>query len=84
MSLIEGLNMAYIFTYVQNGYGLECHIEQDTYWRHDKTTNTDYEVSYPVIEAVFFQGVDISPVLGEDLEESILEAFEEESKNEDF
>ena len=73
--------MAYIFTYVQNGYGLECHIEQDTYLRHNKATGTDYEVAYPVIEAVFFQGVDISPVLGEYLEESTLEAFEKESKN---
>lgn len=76
--------MAFIFTYVQNGHGLECHIEQDTFWRHNKATNTDYEVSYPVIEAVFFQGVDISPVLGEDLETAIIEAYEKEGAENDY
>ena len=30
--------MAFIFTYEQNGHLLECHIEEDTYWRHNKTT----------------------------------------------
>ena len=76
--------MAFIFTYEQNGHLLECHIEQDTYWRHNKATGADYEVVYPVIESVFFQGVDISPVLGEDLETAILEAYEKEGAENDY
>lgn len=70
--------MAIEFAYLQNGHILKCDIEIDTYWRHNKQTGQDYEQEFPVIEAVWFKGVDISEVIGEDLIDTILDAYKEE------
>lgn len=66
------------FIYIQNGHSLTCHIEIDTYWRHNKQTGQDYEQEFPVVESILFKGVDISEVCGMDLIDSILDQFNKE------
>lgn len=73
--------MSYQFTHIHNGNELICTIGEDFYWRHNKQTGQDYEEPYFVIESVIFKGVDVSEIIGEQLENEIIEAYESELKN---
>lgn len=69
------------FDYVHNGNLLQCSIGEDFYMRHNKQTGKDYEEPFFVIESVIFKGVDVSEIIGEELENDILNSYQRESRN---